>query len=81
MEAYRGLAILTTNRKSALDQAFLRRLRFIVEFPFPDLAQRAELWRRIFPARTPTEALNIERLARLRVSGGWATAHVDSEVF
>jgi AAA+ superfamily predicted ATPase len=70
MEAYRGLAILTTNRKSALDQAFLRRLRFIIEFAFPDAAQRVELWRRIFPARTPTEALNIERLARLRVSGG-----------
>lgn len=70
MEAYRGLAILTTNRKNALDQAFVRRLRFIVEFPFPDVAQRAELWRRIFPARTPTEGLNIDRLARLRVSGG-----------
>lgn len=70
MEAYRGLAILTTNRKTALDQAFLRRIRFVVEFSFPEIAQRAEMWRRIFPARTPTEDLNIERLARLRVSGG-----------
>ena len=35
MEAYRGLAILTTNMRSALDPAFLRRLRFIVQFPFP----------------------------------------------
>ena len=41
MEAYRGLAILTTNMKSALDPAFLRRLRFVVQFPFPDAAQRA----------------------------------------
>src|SRR6202030_1528107 len=48
MEAYHGLAILTTNRKSALDQAFLRRLRFVVEFPFPEAAQRAEIWRRVF---------------------------------
>ena len=40
MEAYRGLAILTTNLKRALDPAFLRRLRFIVQFPFPDVAQR-----------------------------------------
>jgi hypothetical protein len=70
MEAYRGLAILTTNRKSSLDQAFLRRLRFVVEFPFPEAAQRAEIWRRIFPPRTPVHGLNIERLARLRVSGG-----------
>ena len=36
MEAYRGLAILTTNMKSALDAAFLRRIRFVVQFPFPD---------------------------------------------
>ncbi len=70
MEAYRGLAILTTNRKSSLDQAFLRRLRFVVEFPFPEAAQRAEIWRRIFPSRTQVEGLDIERLARLRVSGG-----------
>ncbi len=70
MESYRGLAILTTNRKTALDQAFLRRIRFVVEFPFPEAAQRAEMWRRIFPPRTPTEGLHIERLARLRVSGG-----------
>jgi hypothetical protein len=70
MEMYRGLAILTTNLKSALDQAFLRRIRFIVHFPFPDAAHRAEIWRRIFPCETPTEDLNIDRLARLNVTGG-----------
>jgi hypothetical protein len=70
MEAYRGLAILTTNRKSALDQAFLRRLRFVVEFPFPDGPQRAEIWRRVFPSLTPTENLRIDLLARLSVAGG-----------
>ena len=70
MEAYRGLAILTTNMKQALDTAFLRRLRFVVEFPFPDAAQRAEIWRRIFPRKTPTEALDAARLARLNVAGG-----------
>jgi hypothetical protein len=70
MEAYRGLAILTTNVKSALDQAFLRRLRFVVTFPFPEAAQRAEIWRRIFPAGTPTEGLDPGRLARLTVAGG-----------
>jgi ATPase family protein associated with various cellular activities (AAA)/winged helix domain-containing protein len=70
MEAYRGLAILTTNLKSALDGAFLRRIRFVVPFPFPDPAQRAEIWRRIFPAETPVEGVDPERLARLNVAGG-----------
>ncbi len=70
METYRGLAILTTNLRSALDQAFLRRLRFVVLFPFPDAAQRAEIWRRIFPAETPVERLEPNRLAQLNVAGG-----------
>jgi len=70
MEAYRGLAILTTNRKSALDQAFMRRIRFVVEFPFPDMAERAEIWRRIFPATTPVADLRVDRLARLNAAGG-----------
>lgn len=70
METYRGLAILTTNMKSALDTAFLRRIRFIVQFPFPDSAHRAEIWRRIFPEETPTEGLDVEKLARLNVAGG-----------
>ncbi len=70
MEAYRGLAVLTTNMKEALDAAFMRRLRFVVQFPFPDAAQRAEIWRRIFPERTPTEGLRIEELARLNLAGG-----------
>jgi len=70
LESYRGLAILTTNLRDALDVAFLRRLRFVVEFPFPDPAQRRELWRRAFPPGTPTEGLDWERLARLGVAGG-----------
>jgi hypothetical protein len=70
MEAFHGLAILTTNMKDALDSAFLRRIRFVVQFPFPDAAQRAEIWRRVFPRATPTQSLDIERLARLNLSGG-----------
>jgi hypothetical protein len=70
MEAYRGLAILTTNMKTALDTAFLRRIRFVVQFPFPDAAQRAEIWRRVFPAGTPTDGLDALKLARLNVAGG-----------
>ncbi len=70
MEAYRGLAILTTNLKGAIDQAFLRRIRFIVQFPFPDASQRAEIWRRVFPKQTPTEGLDEAKLAKLNVTGG-----------
>jgi ATPase family associated with various cellular activities (AAA) len=70
METYSGMAILTTNLKDAIDTAFVRRLRFIVPFPFPDAQGRAELWRRIFPPELPTEGLSAEKLARLAVAGG-----------
>ena len=48
----------------------MRRLRFIVSFPFPDAHGRAELWRRIFPPELPTQGLVVEKLARLAVPGG-----------
>jgi SpoVK/Ycf46/Vps4 family AAA+-type ATPase len=70
MEAYRGLAILTSNLKQSMDQAFLRRLRFVVDFPFPDFAQRARIWARAFPASTPTRDLDVDALARLNLAGG-----------
>ena len=70
MEGYRGLAILATNMRSALDTAFMRRLRFVVNFPFPEIPQRRELWERAFPAETPTGALDFDRLARLPATGG-----------
>ena len=53
-----------------LDPAFLRRIRFVVQFPFPDATQRAGIWRRIFPDSTPTENLDVNKLARLNVAGG-----------
>ena len=55
MEDYRGLAILCTNRRSALDRAFLRRLRFLVEFPFPDGEQPPPIWQQVFPRRGAVE--------------------------
>lgn len=70
MEDYRGLAILTTNMKEALDNAFLRRIRFIIQFTYPNMEQRREIWRRIFPKNTPTEGLDWDKLARLNVTGG-----------
>jgi hypothetical protein len=70
MEAYRGLAVLTTNMKKALDSAFLRRIRFVVDFPFPTTVERAEIWRRVIPSRTPADGLDFDRLAQLTVAGG-----------
>ncbi|MCB0585539.1 MAG: ATP-binding protein, partial [Phaeodactylibacter sp.] len=70
MEEYKGLAILTTNMKNALDKAFLRRIRFVVQFPFPDAQMREEIWKRIFPRPTPVAALNLKKLASLNVAGG-----------
>jgi SpoVK/Ycf46/Vps4 family AAA+-type ATPase len=70
MEAYRGLAILATNMKNALDQAFMRRLRFIVNFPFPGAAERKRMWQKVFPQDTPTNGLDYDWLARFNLTGG-----------
>jgi len=70
MESFGGLAILATNMKSALDQAFLRRLRFVLDFPFPGVPERQAIWQRAFPAATPTDGLDFNRLAGLNVTGG-----------
>lgn len=70
IEAYRGLAILATNMKEALDQAFMRRLRFIVDFPYPGQEERKAIWKGIFPEQTATTDLDLDRLARLDLTGG-----------
>jgi hypothetical protein len=62
--------ILTTNLKEGIDRAFTRRLHFVIDFPFPSRESREEIWRSIFPPRTPTRRLKPELLARLAVSGG-----------
>jgi SpoVK/Ycf46/Vps4 family AAA+-type ATPase len=70
MESYRGVAVLATNMRSALDQAFLRRLRFVVTFPFPAAAERRVIWSKAFPSLTRTTGLNLDRLAGLTATGG-----------
>jgi SpoVK/Ycf46/Vps4 family AAA+-type ATPase len=70
MESFRGLAILATNMKQALDSAFLRRLRFVVNFSFPGVAERKRIWQQAFPPETPLERLDYDRLARLTLTGG-----------
>jgi SpoVK/Ycf46/Vps4 family AAA+-type ATPase len=53
IERFDGIAILATNRKSDLDTAFVRRLRFVVDFMPPGPEERLEIWRRTLPAETP----------------------------
>lgn len=70
MESYRGLAILTTNLRSNIDNAFLRRIRFLVDFPLPEAAERQRIWRLAFPSGAPLDGIEVERLAQLTVAGG-----------
>ncbi len=70
MEAYGGLAILATNMKNALDPAFVRRLRFIVNFPFPGPEQRGDIWRGAFPPAVDKEILDYAFLSKFNLTGG-----------
>ena len=70
LEAYRGLAVLTTNLKDNLDPAFLRRLHYVVDFPLPQPAERTRMWTQAFPPGVPTHALDPAALARLDLTGG-----------
>lgn len=70
METYRGLAILTTNLRSHIDTAFLRRIRFMIDFPLPGETERRDIWRLVFPQDAPQEGLDLGRLAQLNVAGG-----------
>ncbi len=64
LESFDGVAILTTNLKRNVDEAFLRRFTFVVDFPFPERVQRTEIWRRVLPEAYPLEmGLSIEDLA------------------
>jgi hypothetical protein len=71
MEAYPGVAILATNLRSNLDEAVVRRLHHVVEFPFPDPRLRARIWRRSFPDATPLGKVDFDDLAgRFELAGG-----------
>ena len=83
MESFGGLAILASNMKSGLDPAFMRRLRFIVDFQFPSVNERKIIWQNAFPQADPTSgfkgvpvdtALDYERLARFNLSGANITS-------
>ncbi len=78
MERFKGLAILATNRKKDMDEAFLRRLRYVVNFPLPESAERAKIWRQVFPQQVDTSDLDFAYLAnQFPLSGG----HIRSIAF
>ncbi len=70
VELFTGLVILATNRRSALDEAFLRRLRFVIRFDMPDAELRRRLWQRSFPPETATAGLDWAALASGELAGG-----------
>lgn len=72
MEEYEGVAILATNLRANLDEAFARRLQFVVEFPFPDEEYRYRIWQGVFPAQAPLSSdIDWTTLARsFKLSGG-----------
>ncbi|MGB1251720.1 MAG: ATP-binding protein [Candidatus Promineifilaceae bacterium] len=70
LEQFRGLAILTTNLLNNIDDAFMRRVRFIIKFPVPEDEDRARIWQRIFPKETPMGEINYRHLSRFKMAGG-----------
>ena len=71
MESFDGLAILATNLRANIDEAFTRRLDVIVDFPMPDAAQRLTLWRLCLRTLPQSESLDLEFCARaFELSGG-----------
>lgn len=78
MERFKGLAILATNRKKDLDEAFLRRLRYIIDFPLPEMKERERIWRQVIPEHADSSELDFAFLAeRFPLAGG----HIRSIVF
>lgn len=71
MESFRGMAILATNRKKDLDEAFLRRLRYVIEFPLPGEKERSSIWQRSIPPQVAVGDLDFALLAReFAIPGG-----------
>ncbi|MDJ0844477.1 ATP-binding protein [Crocosphaera sp.] len=70
LESFQGLAILATNKKGSMDTAFMRRLRFIVDFPFPTADIRQKLWKKVFPPATPIDELDYGYLKQIQFTGG-----------
>ena len=64
MEEYEGIIILATNYLQNFDEAFKRRIKFIIEFPLPDRERRCTIWKKVFPEEAPLgEDIDFDYLA------------------
>jgi len=72
MEEHEGIVIMATNLSNNIDEAFVRRMHFIVEFPFPDEAGRQRIWKSLLPAEAPLgDDVDFQFLAsRFKLAGG-----------
>lgn len=78
MEQFKGLAVLATNRKKDLDEAFLRRLRYVIDFPLPGVEQRRHIWEQAIPSSVDATQVDVNFLAsRFPMAGG----HIRSVIF
>ncbi len=81
MESFNGLSILTSNFKDALDGAFKRRLRFMVNFAMPDTSERIQIWRSCIPGSIPQSKIDFTKLANLPVGGGLINSIATNSLF
>ena len=70
MEGFNGFSVVTTNLRHAVDTAFLRRFRFMIDFPMPSEAERLRIWQKAFPREAPVDELDWSALSGLPLSGG-----------
>ena len=71
MDSFSGVSVLATNRRKDLDEAFSRRLRYIIEFPVPGETERRRIWQNVYPAKIDTSDLDVSFLARqFQITGG-----------
>ncbi|RKN75978.1 ATP-binding protein [Paenibacillus ginsengarvi] len=72
MEEYDGISVLATNLLNNIDEAFLRRIQFVIKFPFPDAEYREQIWRAMFPPEVPLDgAVDFKYIAqKIEIAGG-----------
>jgi SpoVK/Ycf46/Vps4 family AAA+-type ATPase len=71
MESYQGVAILATNMRHQLDDAFLRRITFMIMFPMPEMPERARIWEAVWPPElSRSEDVDFLRMAQVKLTGG-----------
>lgn len=71
MEEHEGIVILASNFRKNIDDAFLRRLHFTIEFPLPDEKSREKIWSNIFPKETPLgDGVDFGFLSKFKITGG-----------